>query len=83
MPTILTKNGFRLFFYSQEGNEPIHVHVAYAGNIAKFWLKPDVVLATNIGLKTQEIKKAKDIINGHLSLIEEKWDEYSRRKQDI
>lgn len=27
MPTILRKLGFRFFFYSNEGNEPPHVHV--------------------------------------------------------
>jgi len=26
MPTILLLAGWRLFFYSNEGNEPIHVH---------------------------------------------------------
>ncbi|MBC7467314.1 MAG: DUF4160 domain-containing protein [Bdellovibrio sp.] len=27
MPTILRKNGFRFFFYSNEGEEPAHIHV--------------------------------------------------------
>ena len=31
MPTILRKNGFRFFFYSNERNEPPHVHVVGRG----------------------------------------------------
>jgi len=27
MPTVLLINGFRFFFYSNENNEPIHIHV--------------------------------------------------------
>jgi hypothetical protein len=26
MPTVLCVKGWRLFFYSNEGNEPIHIH---------------------------------------------------------
>ena len=28
MPTVLMIKGFRFFFYAEEGNEPVHVHVA-------------------------------------------------------
>ena len=27
MPTVLYIRGWRFFFYSDEGNEPIHIHV--------------------------------------------------------
>ena len=39
MPTILFIYGWRLFFYSNEFNEPIHVHVQKGEIQAKFWLK--------------------------------------------
>jgi hypothetical protein len=26
MPTVLLLNGFRFFFYSNENNEPVHIH---------------------------------------------------------
>jgi hypothetical protein len=47
MPVVLRRDGFRFFFYSNEGNplEPPHVHVRRADAEAKFWLKPDVALA--------------------------------------
>ena len=37
MPTVLTTQGFRFFFYSNENDEPVHVHVSKAdaeGNMA-------------------------------------------------
>jgi hypothetical protein len=39
MPTILLLNGFRFFFYSNENNEPIHVHIEKGSAEAKIWLE--------------------------------------------
>ncbi|MCF5762342.1 DUF4160 domain-containing protein, partial [Aeromonas veronii] len=51
MPVILRINGYRFFFYSNEGDplEPAHVHVSKAGNEAKIWLEPETVLSRNDG----------------------------------
>jgi len=38
MPTILYIDGWRLFFYSNEKNEPPHIHCTKAGCDAKYWL---------------------------------------------
>ena len=43
MPTILYIYGWRLFFYSNEKNEPIHIHVQKANMEGKFWLKIDEI----------------------------------------
>lgn len=83
MPTIFKKNGFRFFFYSEEGSEPIHVHVNYGGAVAKFWIQPEIQLSSNIGLKSQDIKKAKNLIAENISLIEEKWNEFDTRRKNI
>lgn len=40
MPTVLTVEGFRFFFYSNENDEPPHVHVEKAEGTAKIWLSP-------------------------------------------
>jgi hypothetical protein len=52
MPTALRLDGYRFFFYSDEGNprEPPHIHVRQGRNEAKFWLQPNVCLAYNEGL---------------------------------
>ncbi len=38
MSTILFIAGWRFFFYSNENNEPIHIHVQKGECEAKFWL---------------------------------------------
>jgi hypothetical protein len=73
-------SGFRFFFYSEEGNEPVHIHVSHGGGRAKFWLQPDVVLASSIGFSAPNIKKAKKIIEENKTLIEESWHEYNQRR---
>ena len=40
MPTVLRTGPYRLFFFSNEGTEPMHVHVEAAGNYAKYWIRP-------------------------------------------
>jgi hypothetical protein len=39
MPTVLYIRGWRLFFYSNEGNEPIHIHCQKGEQECKYWLE--------------------------------------------
>jgi hypothetical protein len=41
MPTILQILGWRLFFYANEGNEPIHIHCIKGDIECKYWLHRD------------------------------------------
>jgi hypothetical protein len=41
MPTILLILGWRLYFYSNEGNEPIHIHAEKGDMECKFWIHVD------------------------------------------
>jgi hypothetical protein len=72
MPEIFRKFGFVFFFYSNEGQEPMHVHVRKAGGFAKFWMEP-IELEFSQGLKVQDIKQAEDLIIEHQQLIKDKW----------
>ena len=38
MPTVLLILGWRFYFFSNENNEPIHIHVSKAEMEGKFWL---------------------------------------------
>ena len=40
MPTALRIGRYRFFFFSNEGQEPPHIHASASGNEAKFWLDP-------------------------------------------
>lgn len=74
MPEIFRAFGFVFFFYSNEGQEPIHVHVRKAGGFAKFWIEP-VELDFSQGMKIADIKQAESLILENLELIKKKWNE--------
>ncbi len=38
MPTIFRKNGWIVFFYSNEGKEPMHVHATKGDVEVKYWI---------------------------------------------
>ena len=40
MPTVFKNGPYRFFFYSNDRDEPIHVHVEREDMTAKFWLDP-------------------------------------------
>ena len=75
MPTILRIGGYRFFFYSNESNEPRHVHVQKVGMLAKFWLGP-VALASNSGFPAHELSKVKGMVMTHEQCFMEAWDEF-------
>lgn len=77
-PEVFRIEGYVVFFYSNESNEPIHVHVRKAGGYAKFWCEP-VELDFSKGMKTQELAKAEELIRKNLDLILEKWREANSR----
>lgn len=78
MPTVMRVRGYRIFFYSNEGTEPPHVHVERADCTAKFWLRP-VELAARSGFKDRELRRIEKLIVTHRQKIEEAWHEHFYR----
>ncbi|MFC0139711.1 DUF4160 domain-containing protein [Erwinia mallotivora] len=78
MPVILRTNGFRFFFYSNEGDplEPAHIHVMKAGCEAKFWLVPSVALAGNDGFNSRVLKELAGIVEDNLTVFLEARNDY-------
>ena len=74
MPTVLRIHGFKFFFFSHEGNEPVHVHVRKGDGVAKFWLEP-VRLADNEGFKKQELRAILKILEAHERDLIRAWNE--------
>jgi len=62
LPTIARIGPFRFFFYSNEGNEPPHVHVQQESMVAKFWLHP-VALAASGGFSAAELRTVEDLVS--------------------
>ncbi|TMD50269.1 MAG: DUF4160 domain-containing protein [Chloroflexi bacterium] len=74
MPTVLRVDGYRFFFYSNEGNEPVHIHVQKAEKYAKFWLDP-IQVAESMGYNSKELQRIQNIIKEHEKLLREAWNE--------
>ncbi|OOG77854.1 DUF4160 domain-containing protein [Algoriphagus sp. A40] len=74
MPTIFNQNGFRFFFYSND-HLPRHVHVEKSGKTAKFILNP-IELVVSKKFSAAELRDIRILIQEHLKLIEQRWDEY-------
>ena len=74
MPEIFRTEGYVFFFYSNEGQEPMHVHVRHAGGHAKFWMMP-LTLDYAEGLKVQELNRAEELIKENEEKIRSKWHE--------
>ncbi len=79
MPTILLIKGWRIFFYANEGFEPMHVHCRKGGAECKFWI--DTALfgieeAFESGLTPQLRREIRQILFDHLDQIGEAWEEY-------
>lgn len=78
MPTVFRIDGFKFFFYSNEGNplEPVHIHVFKSGSEAKFWLEPEVKLARNSGFDAKTLRQLAIIVFENTTQIKRAWYEY-------
>ena len=72
MPTILRAQGFRVYFYSHEPNEPPHVHIDRGESTAKFWIE-NVSLARNVGFSAKELGDIQRMVREHRKSFLEAW----------
>ena len=75
MPALLRVRGYRFFFFSMEGREPPHIHVAHAGRYAKFWLEP-VSVAEVRSFRGHEMTEIRQIVVENKQFFLEKWNDY-------
>lgn len=75
MPTVLRIGSFRFHFYSDERNEPAHIHVATSDGECKFWLDP-VRLSRNKGLAPHVVRQIERLVFEHYFLLKEKYNEF-------
>ena len=78
MPTILSVDGDRFFFFSNERNEPPHVPVESGDRLAKLWLETaEVVFAA--GFRPSELATLRRLVFLNRTTFEERWHEYFGR----
>jgi len=79
MPTVLRVGAYRFHFYSDEGDEPAHIHVRFQGQECKFWLEP-VRLASNRGIPQYEIRTIERLVFEHQFVLKKAYDEHRNRQ---
>ena len=75
MPTVLRHGPYRFYFFSNEGDEPPHIHVDRDNRSAKFWLDP-VALERNHGFAGHELRTLERVAGEHQRAFLERWHEY-------
>jgi hypothetical protein len=76
MPTIHREDGVRFFFYSNEGNEPVHTHVEKGSAEGKIWLDPIIEIESMYGFTPGEVKSIMKIVEQNLESFKKAWYEY-------
>jgi len=75
MPTVIIEKGYRYFFYSNEGIEPPHIHIAKDNKYAKLWLNP-IRLDKNYKFSVKEINYIVKYVKHNSNFFKEKWHEH-------
>jgi hypothetical protein len=81
MPTILFVMGWRFFFYSNEKNEPIHIHCQKAEKECKYWLDIDnfaLEEAYSYNMNNKDKRDVKKIIFEYFEFIEQEWNRFQK-----
>ena len=66
-----------LYFYSDEGGEPPHIHVATPEGECKFWLDP-ISLARNKGIDPKTVRRIEKMVFEHYVLLKDKYNDIHR-----
>ncbi|MFA5263837.1 MAG: DUF4160 domain-containing protein [Opitutaceae bacterium] len=83
MPTVIFLFGWRFFFYSDEGNEPLHIHCEKAEKEAKFWLDERtraITVSFAHNFSSRDMKEVKNIIGQYFEEIIKSWKEVRKMK---
>lgn len=71
MPTVLRIGSYRFHFYSDEGKEPPHIHVATTDGECEFWLEP-VRLTRNKGISPITLRNIEKLVFENLALFKDR-----------
>jgi hypothetical protein len=85
MPTILMILGWRFFFYSNESDEPVHIHCKKGDAEGKFWLNIDtfeVIESHAYHMNPTDRRNVRRIIFEHFDYILEEWNTFQEKKNE-
>lgn len=76
-PTVFRAGPFRFFFFSRE--EPrVHIHVVSPDGEAKYWIEPEIQLASNYGYRDSDLRRIEELIVEHIEVIRNAWERHFR-----
>jgi hypothetical protein len=73
--------GWRFFFYSNENNEPIHIHCSKGEKECKYWLDTEnfnIEEAYSYNMNQKDKRQVKKIIFEYFEFIESEWNKFPR-----
>jgi Domain of unknown function (DUF4160) len=85
VPTVLRERGWRLFSYSNEGQEPIHIHGRKGDAESKYWLRLDVRKIEDVwsfNLTPRLHRELREIILDQFDLTFETWNRHFAGQAD-
>ena len=86
LPILFELYGYKIFFWSNEGNEPVHVHVAkrkQSAHATKIWLPPEsnpVVANNNSRIPRKDLNRILKAIALERNNIVAAWYDYFNRE---
>jgi hypothetical protein len=76
MPTVLNIEGYKFKFYSNENDEPPHIHIIRGEGSAKYWLYPEIEETYSYGFTVQEQRRIKILLKQNSEQLIQAWHEY-------
>lgn len=82
MPSLFELFGYKIYFWSNENNEPIHVHISKGKpeqNSTKVWLTKSggcIVSNNNSKIPNKDLNNILDAITSNYFLIINEWKEF-------
>lgn len=76
-PEVYRERGMRFFFFSNERDEPPHVHVRKGASLAKVWLAPPGI-SYAMGFSPADLRRIRYIVESRATEFLEAWHEHHR-----
>ena len=82
MPNLFTVSGYKVYFWSNENQEPVHVHISKGKptpNSTKVWLTRTggcILASTGSSISQKELNELMEIISAQFFLICAEWKKF-------
>ena len=79
MPTVLFILGWRLYFYANENNEPIHIHAEKGDMECKYWIlseELDIKEEFTYNMYPKDKREIRKIIFNNFETIIDSWNNF-------